>query len=173
MLFRQEPCIRRAFRHEPFADRLPHSPRDLGSVRRVSRLAEPGRTCSGRNGTPYRSLVGLLFGGWPNHYLRMRVHACPVHDGSIVMSGVRCTPFCKEFRSKSSHPVCCPAACLRSLLRKLFVSEAGQQVNRCQLVIRGEMGIAHGHRDLFMAAQFLHRADVHSGPITRISVRPG
>jgi len=62
MFFRHESCIRRGCRHEPALNRLPHSPRGLTSTRRVSRLAEPGRTCSVRvdlDGSRRWRLVGL------------------------------------------------------------------------------------------------------------------
>ena len=62
MLFRHESCIRRGFRHEPVLIGCRIHPETYVPVRRVSRLAEPGRTCSGRVGHTQRwSLVGLPF----------------------------------------------------------------------------------------------------------------
>jgi len=46
--FRRESCIRRGFRHEPVLIGCRIHPETCVPVRRVSRLAELGRTCSGR-----------------------------------------------------------------------------------------------------------------------------
>ena len=48
MFFRHESCIRRGFRHEPVLIGCRIHPETCVPVRRVSRLSDPGRTCSGR-----------------------------------------------------------------------------------------------------------------------------
>lgn len=62
MWFRHESCIRRDIRHEPLLLGCRSHPETCVPVRRVSRLAEPGRTCSGRvdlDGSRRWRLVGL------------------------------------------------------------------------------------------------------------------
>ena len=51
MSFRRESCIRRGIRHEPVLVGCRIHPETWLPVMRVSRLAELGRTGSGRNGT--------------------------------------------------------------------------------------------------------------------------
>jgi hypothetical protein len=73
MLFRHESCIRRGIRHEPLLIGCRIHPETWLPVRRVSRLAEPGRTCSGRvsAGRPRcRIFVRLAFAKNPEACLR-------------------------------------------------------------------------------------------------------
>jgi hypothetical protein len=68
MFFRHESCIRRGFRHEPVLIGCRIHPETCVSVRRVSRLAEPGRALlghvDGRRSRTWR-LVGLLLAQHP------------------------------------------------------------------------------------------------------------
>src|SRR5579871_563550 len=65
MLFRHEPCIRRRIRHEPLLIGCRIHPETYVPVRRVSRLAEPGRTCSDRDEKRTWSLVWLALAQHP------------------------------------------------------------------------------------------------------------
>lgn len=64
MFIRHESCIRRGIRHEPVLIGCRIHPETFVPVRRVSRLTEPGRSCSGRvdrNSSRTWRLVRLLF----------------------------------------------------------------------------------------------------------------